>query len=749
MDAEDINDELTSGIKAKQEYESLGSTAEELARKNKSVVSAPKTGFASLLDDLIVPASDTVGVRLLKKMGWREGHGIGPKRKKLKTHDQQEQKRVLGPSIPQEILTMRGNQYHPYVSLTRHLEQEDDEDEYATFAPKDVKSVEYEAKDDFYGIGYDPSSVAPEFHDRSKKNAPKADEVLTMSSVLKGPAATNRFGLGAFEDAEEPDVYDADSMDNYDRILLGEREAATAAKIEAQKKKKLEEEAAERSFKIDTNKCSDGSIPLRGFRISTRPLEKPKFWPAPTLPPNYKPVHHFDNSTDVPVATRHVVSAQQRGQILGETPLPVSNPTPSPATSVFDLLAPEDRKKLESLTGRFTSGTTETFSPEPSQQQLTEWEREKKEKDKVFAETAAKFKPLSNVMSSRFVKGTMQIGDRTVSAQQAKEEEYKSESYQEQAATMKMYGKLTRKVEDWLPAPLLCKRFNLKNPHQGKKPPEKEKKKPTEELLSGLDLPVNASEELQVKPPAESHVEAPQPQDVFEEDDTELNLPDKPSIDIFKAIFENDEDLEVKKQPETKKQEEEKTEPISMDTTIQQIDDQKQDLPDDSQAISIDPSNIDSILPSLEREAERSASESKRVMGPALPTSFSQPAPTPPASSIHTPSESPANPYLFVPAKRDTRGGPALAQQEEAKPIPLQPERSASTDKKRDARRDSSDSSDDDRSSKKRHKKEKKDKKSKKDKKHKKEKKHKRKYSSDSDSSEDDRHHYRSSKHRH
>lgn len=42
-----------------------------------------------LLDDLIQPVQNTIGVRMLRKMGWREGQGIGPKIKrklrKLKT----------------------------------------------------------------------------------------------------------------------------------------------------------------------------------------------------------------------------------------------------------------------------------------------------------------------------------------------------------------------------------------------------------------------------------------------------------------------------------------------------------------------------------------------------------------------------------------------------------------------------------------------------------------------------------------
>ena len=41
------------------------------------------------LESLICPSQNTIGVRMLRKMGWREGQGIGPrikrKLRKLKT----------------------------------------------------------------------------------------------------------------------------------------------------------------------------------------------------------------------------------------------------------------------------------------------------------------------------------------------------------------------------------------------------------------------------------------------------------------------------------------------------------------------------------------------------------------------------------------------------------------------------------------------------------------------------------------
>lgn len=64
-------------LRAKQEYKKAGS----------SMTSAP-TG---LLDSILKPVRDTVGVVLLKSMGWRQGQGIGPRQ----TAGEKQQRRKL------------------------------------------------------------------------------------------------------------------------------------------------------------------------------------------------------------------------------------------------------------------------------------------------------------------------------------------------------------------------------------------------------------------------------------------------------------------------------------------------------------------------------------------------------------------------------------------------------------------------------------------------------------------------------
>ena len=86
MDEEDLGE---FGIAPRNvETTELFSHEQESAQKrNKPVASVPGVSFDSImisaLQDLVIPCRMSIGVRLLKKMGWREGQGIGPRVRQL------------------------------------------------------------------------------------------------------------------------------------------------------------------------------------------------------------------------------------------------------------------------------------------------------------------------------------------------------------------------------------------------------------------------------------------------------------------------------------------------------------------------------------------------------------------------------------------------------------------------------------------------------------------------------------------
>ena len=88
--------------------------------------------LTSALQNLIPPIEDSSGAKLLRKMGWRPGQGVGPRIsfEKLSLQDT-----VTGRSLQPEAIN-------------------DPEAKKHTFAPRDTKVPNYRAKADSFGLGF-------------------------------------------------------------------------------------------------------------------------------------------------------------------------------------------------------------------------------------------------------------------------------------------------------------------------------------------------------------------------------------------------------------------------------------------------------------------------------------------------------------------------------------------------------------------------------------------------------------------
>ena len=623
---------------------------------------------------MIVPSKDTIGERLLRRMGWRKGQAVGVRRKfkKPKT-DTSASKKVYGVQLPPELLASRGD------IEEEEEEEEDAEEEKDFYFSQDTITVEYSHKEDTFGIGYNPYGERGSVKDKQTRQK--------STSKMTEPAATSmKFGLGAFEDADDIEVYDTENLEQYDKIL-----GDSAAQNKGTTPRKQESGFSEN---ISNGKCSDGSLPLRGFKVSSRPLSKPKWFPPPTLPTGYKPSSIQQSAA--PVSTGMITNPTERGKLLGESPLPS---TPTPQKDVFSYIAPQDKEKLLALANRFTSSTEPV---EFKSAETIEWES--REKNKIFTDTAVKFKPLSVAMSQRFVGGT--IIDNT-GRELDKSKENKTETYQETAAAMNMFGKLTRATEDWYPAPLLCKRFNLKNPHQGKPVPPSKKEQQQQQQSSGIgvdllptgfDAPTSMEYSVPQQPQQEQEQSATTStveniQENEEEEEEVIENEERPSIDLFKAIFEDDSTESAENNPivvDNKSIENTETVPTSTNILVNNPMDAlviPQQQIQQTQSVPVEVNKI---------EIERKPTNTEEV------------------------SRKEVNPYLSYPPKQDSRGGFASEPREIPKPVPVPIE------KRRKYDSSDSDSSPHRSKSKHKEKKEKKRKHEKKEKKHKKDKKDKK-----------------------
>ncbi|KAJ7483173.1 hypothetical protein FB451DRAFT_1438693 [Mycena latifolia] len=484
---------------------------------------------ARALEASMLPAAkDSAGARILKKMGWRIGQGIGPRvtlrQRKLQDMEALSGRRVLGADVI--------------------VPDDDEEASKHTYAPRDTPILVVERKDNTHGLGYHPGMGLNE-------------SVGGKSGVASGPKLASGFGLGALNDADE------DDLDVYDGGFAQSRNRTAYDIIDREEEEKISigSRADGSRSKPDTRPASstqtfhDGQPLLAGFVLSTQPVAEDRWFPLPDMPKGWKPdpkrvwdkdKENSQTPEGPPQAEKKwntvtdsssIAYGQQRGSLLGETPLP------SAPRSVFEFMSQKDRERLKNIASSgslppssdvgatdaqsrpaATSPATITiprtephialsalrggflpFATNPDKQarytaylesqasvdapppppkpmpgqKIDEFNKELED----YAKAALIFKPLSGAMAGRFTSATIvehgpkiHEGLYTPSAEDLAKKEAELQKIEEEkispkahAAQMGMYGPMTRETQPWQPAKLLCKRFKVKEPNP---PPE-------------------------------------------------------------------------------------------------------------------------------------------------------------------------------------------------------------------------------------------------------------------------------------
>ncbi|XP_006822594.1 G patch domain-containing protein 1-like [Saccoglossus kowalevskii] len=602
MDTEDLGE---FGIAPKKITTTDDFASDEKDNRKRTIDSSSIIPGLSALDELVIPTRTPIGIRLLSKMGWKKGQGIGPKIKR-KTKKKNESK-TYGCAPPPDSSSA-----------------DEDEDEYAVghyFAPKDAETFLFKPKDDVHGIGYqgiNPNTAL--LGTRESEEHFTLFEPKATHHVGKKGISGKAFGIGAFED-DDDDIYAQDHMSNYDRVLDGKDPTKSFGWTAPRHNRKG-------NIAVQTTHVSRV---LEGFTLSDKQKPPNKIFSAVPLAADFKPFHRF-NKIEQParqvdkLGGRFSLSANQRASILGEEQLP----GPS---SIFDIISKEDKDKLKSntsavtssvsmptsvSTSRFSSSSTPLFTGnvsdfkpfvnDPEKQRryeeylhsrksgikdndnssgtMTEWEKELEKEE--FARSAALYQPLRGMMASRFT--SAKYSDDTDTVDVPKEAEG-DKNEQVKAAEMKMFGKLTRDVLEWHPDRLLSKRFNIPDPYPGSSiiglpTVKKDKFSVFNFLSSGWDTPStsanqeNSSQPLLAlrAPPSTSttvnlfssipvSIVTSQSPSVAESGVSSINSTEiktiqnadsleRPPMDLFKAIFENTDSEE--KSSENEDDEEEK-----------------------------------------------------------------------------------------------------------------------------------------------------------------------------------------------
>ena len=514
MDEEDIaNAEESKKLQTSDTFAGFGSAAGEAAKSNDDLMGIFK------------PTGETMGLKLLKKMGWREGQGVGPKfRRKARTEEDGDP-----------------------GSGDTHL-----------FAPDDSEVISLVKKTDRKGLGFDGEGHLSRYDSSlsgRKDEGDREDAVIgprgtnSKPKVKKKPQVRSGFGVGILNDdgSGDEDPYSMGPKISYNRVVDGEKKVKKKANAVRPTANPLlnnkpvfisKKTSSSKLSSSGVNRCHDGRLPIDGFILASQPsviVDDVKYSP-PRVPENWKSTKtplsanvkssstSYQSTADVAKAS--TLSPRSRAALLGETALP--------GKSVFDYLTPGARSRIATATnndqlpaalseapiraatpmslhslvpplapnialtalGRGTAGwmpyaedlpkrgryrlflevcgglKAEGTLPEKAiGMSRDDWVKEMQE----FAHAAEIFKPMTGMMATRFTSSSStprlanDAPDRVGNGEDGggevlRKPSEKAQDPRAEAARLGMYGPLTRETKEFYPTRLLCKRFNIRPP---------------------------------------------------------------------------------------------------------------------------------------------------------------------------------------------------------------------------------------------------------------------------------------------
>ena len=233
--------------------------------------------------DIFRPSGETIGSKLLKRMGWREGQGIGPRVKRAAN---------LG-------------------------DNQDEPGEMHFFAPDDVPTVSLTRKRDYKGLGYrgelqgtietkeTPSGNSQTILSRNESSdEEQIGPRLASSKKLSKRKPKSGFGVGVLNDdgSDDEDPYSMGPSISYARVIGGDKRHKNKPKTKGTLGSVNPSLKSKHTFiskklvglKGALRKCHDGRLPLDGFVLAdeldafgTMTLQDDKYKP-PEVPPDWK-----------------------------------------------------------------------------------------------------------------------------------------------------------------------------------------------------------------------------------------------------------------------------------------------------------------------------------------------------------------------------------------------------------------------------------------------------------------------------
>ncbi|GFS80154.1 g patch domain-containing protein 1 [Nephila pilipes] len=443
MDEEDFGDFgiATRKIHTTSKFQD-SSDSPRTNKRNFSEVDSVIPGEAPL-KDIVKPVKESIGIKILKKLGWKLGQGIGPRVKKPVTTV-----KVYGCALPETIESEENDPFaHSY-----------------TFAPEDTLAEIYKPKDNVFGLGYSGLSKESVLSAHIDTFNPTTTKSWLKKDKKKLAISGQAFGVGAFEDEDE-DIYSKDDMSQYDFSDLNPKGSSQASKETVERRQ---------------HHGSSNSV-LDGFCLASSPATVKRYYPPPELPRNFKPFHSSKTevvaNSERQFKSRHSMSAEDRSTLLGERKFQALPSSTEKKTS--------DTKQVIEKLHKSLPSSKHSFRPFPNDEakqkryeeylklkdlgemekmvqpsSMTEWEKQQELEE--FSRASLLFKPLSAALSAKFESRSHLDVEHEVMDALAKA---KKENIKKLEEKRKLVGLHNQKTFEWHPVSLLCKRFNVPNPY--------------------------------------------------------------------------------------------------------------------------------------------------------------------------------------------------------------------------------------------------------------------------------------------
>ena len=503
MDEEDLADAAElQRLQTQDSFASLGRTVDESI----DLLYSSSTNLKN----------DRVGNKLLYRMGWRDGQGIGPK---------------------------------VFRKARLNEDANGDVNETAShyFAPEDTQMVTFNSKNDTKGLGFRNDELSLNAITPTDDNELFAGNLISNKNISKKaktkPYPVGGFGIGILNQSgsDEEDPYEIGPRISYNKTVTSNSRKKSKQKqnnihpsanpLVAKAPMFQSKKGNARSSQI-RSRCHDGQPPVDGFKLAdlyeARPLAENI--PLPRVPPAWRPskITTKENQSYVlgpmqPAQGGSLHDPKTRAAALGETALP--------GKSVFDYISSGNRDRiadvsqksdlpaglgqLPNLSNRRTgnlesrkdlsayyvtkevavgalhrsmlrgmpysddieklkryrsflqssAGLISDTNGLPSELQKSTVQNEHQE----FAQTAKVFQPISSMMATRFTSSSA-MPEKSVDQLQLEPMSSERPSLDsnadsaEAAAKSGMYGTMTRSTLDFYPTRLVCKRFGVQQP---------------------------------------------------------------------------------------------------------------------------------------------------------------------------------------------------------------------------------------------------------------------------------------------